>query len=509
MICEQNVLGVMLIRLCVLVGFVTATQYDLYPNNTQWTNIVQNLVAGDVVIFHAGSYQLGGSYFQVTLQGNATQPIVLQAASGESRPFIVQAAGSSAQNIMNVIGSYFKIDGLGFVGGSRGLRLGAGVVTNAIFNNLVVANTTGTAISANDGGNDYYNLTFSNNEVYNTNYLASTTGECFYLGCSNDACRIHDSLVIHNYCHDTLGSTSGSRAGIQIKTGSYNNLISQNVCYNTVGPCVVVYDDYDRGRNVIDGNFALNAGSQDLAFQATSGVTITNNIAVNTQYSGIGIILNSIAPGAVVIRNISILFNTIYNSLSDACLRLNSIPSTPTNIVVANNALYCPNQPSITSASDLSAVIFANNGIYGSISATGISSWGTFVLSSTPSNVFENIVNYDFYPAQNSSLINAGNGTFFIPYDFNGQPRSPTTPTVGAYEYSTMTNPGCIPSPYSFLCGSSNAPVVIPPTPSTTSSSPLPTPSPLSLGQLSFHRSTFWWTLGTLLIFIPLFITFD
>jgi hypothetical protein len=33
----------------------------------------------------------------------------------------------------------------------------------------------------------------------------------------NDACRIRDSIVDHNYCHDTLGSDGGSRAGFQVK----------------------------------------------------------------------------------------------------------------------------------------------------------------------------------------------------------------------------------------------------------------------------------------------------
>jgi hypothetical protein len=33
----------------------------------------------------------------------------------------------------------------------------------------------------------------------------------------NDGCRIRDSLIAHNYCHDTLGSEGGSRAGFQVK----------------------------------------------------------------------------------------------------------------------------------------------------------------------------------------------------------------------------------------------------------------------------------------------------
>ncbi|CAF3121951.1 unnamed protein product [Rotaria socialis] len=74
--------------------------------------------------------------------------------------------------------------------------------------------------------------------------VAATTGECVYFGCVNDLCRIRDSIIEHNYCHDTFGSSGGSRAGFQVKSGSYN----------VVGPCIIVYDDYDCGRNLIDGN---------------------------------------------------------------------------------------------------------------------------------------------------------------------------------------------------------------------------------------------------------------
>lgn len=51
-------------------------------------------------------------------------------------------------------------------------------------------------------------------------FAGATTGECVYLGCVSDACRIRDSLVDHNYCHDTLGSSGGSRAAFQVKVGA-------------------------------------------------------------------------------------------------------------------------------------------------------------------------------------------------------------------------------------------------------------------------------------------------
>ncbi|CAF4061640.1 unnamed protein product [Rotaria sp. Silwood2] len=355
---------------------------------------------------------------------------------------------------MNIQGSNFMVKGIAFTKGSKGVRIGPAVTTNAIFDNIYIYNTTGTAFSANDAGNEYVNITLRNSEITNTNALASTTGECVYLGCSSDACRIRDSVIDHNYCHDTLGSSGGSRAGFQVKTGSYNVIIRNNVCYKVVGPCIIVYDDYDRGRNLIDGNLAISAGTADLGIQCTSGATITNNIVITANLAGIGVIQNSINPAHNYIRNVTISRNTVYMSQADACLRLNGV--TNKSITISNNVLYCKSQPSIKATNDLTGASIYNNAVNGTISATGIQQSGTFAVSN---NVFFNAAVNNLYPAVNSLLINNGaNPLRQVLYDYNGMKRSNTTPTVGAYEYSTINNPGCT-TTNSFKCGSSTATV--------------------------------------------------
>lgn len=91
----------------------------------------------------------------------------------------------------------------------------------ATFEGINIYNTQATAFSANDGGQVYSNLVLRRMEVYNT---GTDTGECFYLGCNNDACQVRDSLVERNYCHDTANARSGYGSGIQLKTGSYRKL---------------------------------------------------------------------------------------------------------------------------------------------------------------------------------------------------------------------------------------------------------------------------------------------
>ncbi|CAF1499784.1 unnamed protein product, partial [Rotaria magnacalcarata] len=61
--------------------------------------------------------------------------------------------------------------GIAFTKGSRGVRLGPAVTSNAIFDNIYIFNTTGTAFSANDNANEYINITLQNSEITNTNAL--------------------------------------------------------------------------------------------------------------------------------------------------------------------------------------------------------------------------------------------------------------------------------------------------------------------------------------------------
>jgi hypothetical protein len=346
-----------------------------------------------------------------------------------------------AQNVINIQGSHFRVTGIAFEGGSRGVRLGPAVVTNAIFDKILISGTTGSGFTANDANNHYINITLSNSEITSTNTHGATTGECVYVGCESAVCNISNSLFANNYCHDTQGSEGGSRAGFQVKTGSYANTISNNVCYNTVGPCIVVYDAYtqvSRNFNLISGNVAIKSGTNDVGIQATSGAVITNNIVINSNYSGIAIIPNQVQPGKNI-RDITIKDNTVYLSLSDACLRLNS-PTTQ-GFIIANNVFYCDTQYSITSATNLAGFDISDNAVNGAINANGIRKGGTFNVGSVAS-VFLNAAVYNFYPSKHSALITHANSKAQSSHDFNNNARSSSAPTVGAYQYTTATNPG-------------------------------------------------------------------
>ncbi|CAF3365367.1 unnamed protein product [Rotaria sp. Silwood2] len=157
-------------------------------------------------------------------------------------------------------------------------------------------------------------------------------------------------------------------------------MIRNNACYKVAGPCILVYDDYNRGRNFIVGNYAILSGTNDFGIQCTSGVTVTNNVVLHA----------------------------------------------------TNNVLYCGNQASITSSVNLAGYQIYNNAVNGPMDASGIQSTGTFNVES---NVFFDPNKMDLYPAVGSPLINAGVhiNSQLVTYDFNGNSRSNSKPTVGAY----------------------------------------------------------------------------
>ncbi|CAF4251442.1 unnamed protein product, partial [Adineta steineri] len=149
------------IILCTIFHYTQSTAYDITTSTSNWQSIMTNLKAGDIATIHYGVYTTSGSgYFQLTLNGLLTEPIIIQGALNEPRPVIQCAqAGANSQNIIKIQGSNFMIKDIAFTKGSRGVRLGPAVTSNAIFDNIYIYNTTGTGFSANDVGNEYSNIT--------------------------------------------------------------------------------------------------------------------------------------------------------------------------------------------------------------------------------------------------------------------------------------------------------------------------------------------------------------
>ncbi len=259
-----------------------------------------------------------------------------------------------------------------------------------------------------------------------------TEGEGMYLGCNNNTCRLTNSLIIGNYVHHTRSTSSGGNDGIEVKVGSYNNIIRDNVIHDTniaeKYPCIFVYGG-GSGINTVEGNAMWNCGE---GIYAVSDAVVRNNVIFNSD-SGI----SSYSHQQVATRkNLTIVNNTIYNHGTCLYLRMSGV----TGVIVANNAVYCGSTTAVD-ASGLSSVTLSANYVSGALSSVSIDN-SAFFAGGLAANAFNDPANLDFWPKSGSPLLGKANVSFVPPLDFNGTSRTAQF-EVGAYETEGLTtNPG-------------------------------------------------------------------
>jgi hypothetical protein len=393
---------------------VRAAVTEIGPTD-DFRTIMQGLQAGDTLILDAGTYTLT-SYFALTLTGTAAQPILIRAQTGQQP--IVQYVDSS-QNIVNLVNSTFVIvDGIEFTGGSRGIRIQGG--GNITIQNCHVHGTAANAIAANDDGYVYANLNFIHNEIDHT----GDTGEGFYLGCNDDACRIHDSVVANNYIHDLNGPDISQGDGIEIKKGSYANIVRDNVIHDTGYPGITMYDVNGNGApNLIERNVVWATG--DNGIQVTADATVRNNIVLSAASGASAFASNNIQNGSAA--NLVVVNNTFLMPAGNG-IKLNGVTGTAT---IANNAIYAPNGDAIAANGTLTQLsVIANagqgslNGVSGGFSANGnlTADFFSATLSGAPP---QNLI------PMGSLLPSAANVLLLAPDDFDGTPRH--SADIGAY----------------------------------------------------------------------------
>ena len=411
-----------LLALVLIAGTAAATEIEIGPED-DYRAVLQGLVAGDTLTMRGGTYALS-SYFELALNGTAQQPIVIRAKSGE-QPVLHYI--DDGQNIVNVVDSNFlAFDGIEFSGGSRGIRLINS--SDITIRNCHVHDTAANAISANDGGNVYARLTFVHNEIDH----AGETAEGFYLGCNDDACRVHDSLIANNYIHDLNGPTVTQGDGIEIKAGSYANTVRDNVIHDTAYPGITLYHTNGNGApNVIERNLVWNSG--DNGIQVTGDAIVRNNIVLSAAAHGIGIHASQgSSPG-----NLSIVNNTVLKASGDA-LHINDVTGA---VLIANNALYAAAGNAVFANGMTHLVTLTANVGTGSLS--GVS--GGFDASGDISTDFS-AANYSGAPPQDlvpraGRLVGTADAATIAVDDFNAMSRSPLL-DVGAYKNNPAGNAG-------------------------------------------------------------------
>ena len=399
--------------LACCAGAASVQALEIAPGS-DFRAAMQGLHPGDTLILDGGTYPFSG-YFELTIAGTAAQPIVIRAQTGQHP--VIQYQGTN-QNIVNFVGAQFlTLDGIEFSGGSRGLRFIGG--NDVTVKNCHVHGTAANAIAANDDGYSYARFQFIHNEVDHT----GDTGEGFYLGCNLDTCRIHDSLVANNYIHDLNGASITQGDGIEIKKGSYANIVRDNVIHDTSYPGITLYDVNGNGApNVIERNIVWH--SADNGIQVTADAIVRNNIVLGAVASAFA--SNNLQGGSAA--NLTIVNNTFLMQTGTG-IKLNAVSGT---VLIANNAIYAPNGRAIDANGVLGGITLSANAGQGTLNGVA----GGFAASGAVANDFV-AASLSGTPPQNllpagALLPGTANAGALAADDFDLLPRA-THADIGAY----------------------------------------------------------------------------
>ena len=424
---------------CLFHTKVNGETFEIHPPNSdscdeEFENLANKLKPGDELILHDGIYSQGCRR-AITAKGEADKPIVIRAAPG-ARPVITRPAHSNTtQNNIEIVDSaYLTIRGLHFRGGSIGFRIIRG--HHITLEDNEIAETQNNALAVNAGDVDA--LYVRRNHIHHTGLhsTAPTEGEGMYLGCHDGKCKVTNSIFEGNYIHHLRGTSEGGNDGIEIKLGSFGNVVRDNVIHDTnIGtqyPCIFVYGG-GAGVNVIEGNVMWNCGE---GIQVVADALVQNNLILNSSLTGI-----TAAPQSANrrVRNVTIANNTVVGH--PKCLDLRWEGSE--NMVLANNAFYCAGGVAIDALGlNGAGVTVRANAAEGTLMGVYLDGQ-KFIAGGRAANTFKSSDPLDLWPHAKSALVGTGDAKFAPRQDFNHQPRTAAKVDIGAYQSGGQPdNPG-------------------------------------------------------------------
>jgi hypothetical protein len=404
------------------LGAIVEIHPALAQEDEEFERIANSLKPGDELVLRGGVYSQTGRR-ALTVQGTPDQPITIRAADGQEPVLTRPAADSGGHNNIEFVDCcHVVIRGLHFQGGSSGVRFIRG--HHVTFEDCEICQTSNNALTMNSGNCDAFVI--RNNHIHHTGLRQSgpTEGEGMYIGGHDGSCVTTNSLIEGNHVHHLRGVGAGGNDGIEVKYGSYNNTIRNNVIHDTNivsrYPGIFVYGG-GPGVNIVEGNRIWNAGE---GIQVVSDAVVRNNVIFDCTITGI-----TAAPHAAVpqMRNVRIVNNTIVSPPVGVQIRW----SKAMEMVFANNAVYCPGSTAID-ASGVDAHKLSANGVSGRL--VGVNLDGShFVDGGDLSEAFLDPAGHNYRPKPDSVLIGRADPSLAPPLDFSGAVRQPPL-DVGAYE---------------------------------------------------------------------------
>ncbi len=319
-------------------------------NGEMLVKAVGALQPGDRLEIGSGTYSIERMW-DVLISGTAKAPIWITAAKDAT---VVISRPDNKQNVLNVGQaapvSFLCLRGLEVTGGSHGVRLGQ--CHDVWVDECHIHHTGGVCLSANSANSaDTQRLYLTRNHIHHGDGHA----EGMYLGGNHATYIMSRSVIALNHIHDCRGDQGD---GIEVKQGSWGNLIAQNFVHDTNYPCITVYGTGGQPVNIIERNLCLR--SDDNVMQVQGEAIVRNNVLIAGKNAGFR---STDHQGQTV--NLQVIHNTIIN-IGHAFA--GGSWNGREGMLLANNVIY---------SRDANALHFANG-------HAGVTSTGNVVLGDGP-----------------------------------------------------------------------------------------------------------------------------
>lgn len=361
------------------------------------------LVPGDRLEIGPGTYSIA-SNTSLNLQGTAQNPIRIVSGTGGG---VVITRPDGNQNTLNIgqtgSAAYLVLQGIEIRGGATGLNLGT--CSHLWIDRCLIHQTGYEGIRGTL--QDMSRIHITRNEIHTTGSISTGTG--IYLGASSPMRVVSESVVAFNQIHN-IGN---SGAGIDLRNGSWGNLISGNTVRNCSTVGIYVLGTAGGVRNVIESNLCHSNG--DYGLQVMKDATVRNNLVIDSNFGAFASIpLSGNNPDSL-----AVVHNTFVSTSHAARL---SNWSLGTNMVFANNACYSRDQNAVFVSGSVGATTFAGLVAFGPVAAGIPSTPGTGLGDFT--NLSWDGANRDAVPSSASPLRNAAAAVHATPWDLAFRPRT-------------------------------------------------------------------------------------
>ena len=360
---------------------------------------VEALQPGDKLEIAAGTYSVERMW-DVRVSGTREAPIWITAAEGAT---VIITRPDAKQNLINIGQggpvAFFCLRGLEFTGGSHGVRLGQ--CEDVWIDQCHIHHNDGPNLTANSGNTRRLFLT--RNHLHHGGGVA----EGMYLGANNGDHIMSESVIALNHVHDCRGEQGD---GIEVKQGSWGNLIAENHIHDTNYPCITVYGTAGKPVNIIERNLCYNSG--DNVMQVQGEAIVRNNVLINGAGAGFA---STDHQGKTL--NLQVINNTILNSAH--AFRGGSWNGRE-GMVLANNILYSRDANALNYANGNAGVITTGNVVFGDGPKDGCVKGRGF--EDFPGVSLDG-ARHDATPASDARFENA-DAKYLVPTDFNGKART-------------------------------------------------------------------------------------